>query len=253
MPAGFANSEGVAINNAGHVLVMAYDRTFSLRQAFIFSHGRLTQLPGQQTRGFRINDHDDIAGEAAEPGTGKTVPVFWSDNRLHQIDTCCGGSAKDISRQGTVIGDLYDADGHYSAFRWTTNGGVQGLGPTNRFSSAIAINARGHALIEASPDIYFYDSQNLNQLMLAKKFKSHPYAISDCDIIVGAYGPFSDKYRAFIWEAGTGFADLNDRLTPASGWKLKSANGLNIHGDIIGQGSMHSDEDSGFLLIPIRE
>lgn len=253
MPAGFANSEGVAINNAGHVLVMAYDRTLSLHQAYIFSHGRLTQLPGQQTRGFRINDRDDIAGEAAEPGTGKTVPVYWSHGRLHQIDTCCGGSAKDISRQRTVIGDRYDANGHYSAFIWTTNDGVQSLGPANRFSSAIAINARGHALIEASPDIYFYDSQNLYQLNLAKKFKSHPYAISECDAIVGAYGPFSDKYRAFIWEAGTGFADLNARLTPDSGWILKSANGLNIHGDVVGQGTLDRDEDSGFLMLPIRE
>lgn len=253
MPAGFKNSEGVAINNAGHVLVMAYDLTFSRRQAFIFSHGRLTQLPGQQTRGFRINDQDDIAGEAAEPGTGKTAPVYWSDNRLHQIDTCCGGSAKDINRQGTVIGDVYDANGHYSAFKWTTKDGVQSLGPADRFSSAITINSLGHALIEASPDIYFYDSQNLNKLVLAKKFKSHPYAISECDVVVGAYGPFSDKYRAFIWEAGTGFADLNALLAPDSEWKLKSANGLNIHGDIVGQGTLHGDEDSGFLLLPIRE
>jgi hypothetical protein len=252
MPAGFKNSEGVAINNAGHVLVMAYDLTFSRRQAFIFSHDRLTQLPGQQTRGFRINDQDDVAGEAAEPGTGKTVPVYWSKNRVHRIDTCCGGSAKDMSRQGTVIGDVYDANGHYSAFKWTIKDGVQTLGPADRFSSALTINSRGHVLIEAPPDIYFYDSQNFNKLVLAKKFKSHPYAISDCDVVVGAYGPFSDKYRAFIWDSGTGFADLNARLTPDSGWKLKSANGLNIHGDIVGQGTLNGDEGNGFLLLPIR-
>jgi hypothetical protein len=252
MPAGFAISEGVAINNAGHVLVMAYDRTLSMHQAFIYSHGRLTQLPGRQTRGFRINDHDDIAGEAAD-GTGKTVPVYWADNTLHKIDTCCGGTAKDISGQGTVIGDVYDTDGHYNAFNWTAESGLKSLGPQNQFSSAIAINAQGHAVVDALPDIYLYDSQKLSRLSLATKFQSHPYAISDCDIIVGAYGPFSDKYRAFIWDLGTGFADLNARIAPDSGWKLKLANGLNMRGEIVGEGTLRNEEDSGFLLLPIHE
>jgi uncharacterized membrane protein len=232
---------------------MAYDRTFSLHQAFIFAQGRLTRLQGQQTRGFRLNDKDEVVGEAAEPGTGKTLPVYWSNNRLHAIDTCCGGSAKDISRGGMIIGDLYDATGHYSAFRWTSNGGVRSLGPVNRFSSAIAINDMGHVLVVAPPEILFYDSENLGQLILSNKIKSHPSAINDCDVVVGAYGPFSDKYRAFIWEAGAGFSDLNAQLTPDSGWLLKTASGINIHGEIVGEGTLRGKEGSGFLLLPIRK
>ncbi len=83
IPSGFASSAGVGINNKGHVLLMAYDRTFSRHQAFTFSNGRLAQLPGMQTRGFQLNDRDEVVGEAAETGSGKTNPVYWSNGDLH--------------------------------------------------------------------------------------------------------------------------------------------------------------------------
>jgi hypothetical protein len=251
IPSGFASTAGVAINNSGHVLLMAYDRTFSQHQAFTFSNGRLVQLPGMQTRGFQLNDADKVVGEAAETGTGKTNPVYWSNGDLHKIDTCCGGSAKDIDRQGHVIGDMYDVDGHYFAFRWSVKDGIQRLGPADRFSSALAVNAQGHALIEMAREVDFYDGAALVKLSLAKKFPSHPRAINECDVFVGAYGPFADKYRAFIWDASAGFGDLNDRLVSAAGWKLKSADGINVRGEIVGKGTLANDEDRGYLLIPV--
>ena len=88
-------------------------------------------------------------------------------------------------------------------------------------------------------------------MSLVKKFPSHPRAINGCDVFVGAYGPFADKYRAFIWDASAGFGDLNDRLVSAAGWKLKSADGINVRGEIVGKGTLANDEDRGYLLIPV--
>ena len=68
LPAGFSSSEAVAINNDGHVAVIAYDRTFSKHQAFIFENGVLKLLMGQQTRAFHIDESDRVAGDSLLPG-----------------------------------------------------------------------------------------------------------------------------------------------------------------------------------------
>ena len=250
LPEGFTYSEAVDINGSGHVLLMAYDRTFSGHQAYIFADGLLRPLPGNNPRAFRINDSDEVAGEAVAPGTRTAVPVYWTERSLKRIDACCGGTAKAINTNGVAIGDAYDVQGRYSAFLWTPELGMQRIGPANGYSSAIAINDRGIAVIQTFPKIFLYDSDGLTKLTLAPKFPSHPKAINNCDVIVGAYGPFADKYRAFVWGRASGFQDLNSRIAPDSGWKLNSALDVNDNGEIIGRAEYRGEDDRGFLLIP---
>jgi hypothetical protein len=40
-------------------------------------------------------------------------------------------------------------------------------------------------------------------------------------------------------------------LVSAAGWKLKSADGINVRGEIVGKGTLANDEDRGYLLIPV--
>jgi probable HAF family extracellular repeat protein len=250
LPAGFANSEAVSINNRGHVLVIAYDRAFSKHESFVFAAGALTQLSGEQTRAFQIGDSDDVVGESLVPGKTGSQPVVWQHHALRAIESCCGGSAMGSNRNGEVVGDAYDDNGRYHAFLWTKARGLQSIGPPQEFSSAIAINVRGHVLIEAPSGALYYAEGSSVRLKLAAKTPSHPRALNDCDVIVGSFGPFSDASRAFVWEKSQGFQDLNSLVPGSSGWKLESAAGINNRGEIVGKGDWNHEDNSGFVLIP---
>jgi probable HAF family extracellular repeat protein len=249
LPPGFVNSEAVSINDRGHVLVIAYDRTFSKHESFIFAAGALTRLSGEQTRAFQISDSDAVVGESLVPGKTGSQPVVWQHHTLRPIDSCCGGSATGSNRNGEVIGATYDDDGRYHAFLWSEARGMQSIGPPQEYSSAVAINVRGHVLIEA-PSGPFFHAEGSTRLELAAKTPSHPRALNDCDVVVGSFGPFSDASRAFVWERSQGFQDLNSLIPPDSGWKLESAAGINNRGEIVGKGDWKVQDNSGFLLIP---
>jgi len=250
LPPGFVNSEAVSINNRGHVLVIAYDRAFSKHESFVFAAGVLTRLSGEQTRAFQISDSDDVVGESLVPGKTGSQPVVWQHRTLRPIDSCCGGTAMGSNRNGEVVGDAYDDNGRYHAFLWTKARGLQSIGPPQEYSSAIAINVRGHVLIEAPSGALFHAEGSSMRLKLAAKTPSRPRALNDCDVIVGAFGPFSDASRAFVWEKSQGFQDLNSLVPGSSGWKLESATGINNRGEIVGKGDWNHEDNSGFVLIP---
>src|ERR1700731_60504 len=90
LPAGFYNSEAVAVNNSGHVVGVVYDRVFSQHRAFSFANGALTLLPGEQSRSYYISDHDEVVGESQLAGKRTTGPVFWIDNTIRSFGGCCG-------------------------------------------------------------------------------------------------------------------------------------------------------------------
>ena len=85
LPAGFYNSEGVAVNNFGHLTGVVYDRTFGKHQAFTFANDVLTLLAGEQSRPYDISDSDEIVGESLLPGKKITGPVSW--NKKHDAIT----------------------------------------------------------------------------------------------------------------------------------------------------------------------
>jgi uncharacterized membrane protein len=169
---------------------------------------------------------------------------------MRSLGGCCGGSAKGISKNREVIGDMYDETGRYQAFLWTASRGIQIIGPPDRYSSAIAINAQGHVVVQAFSDVFLYTGGTLTHLELSAQYPNQPRAINGCDVIVGSFGPFADAERAFIWEKSRGFRDLNSLIASDSGWKLESATSINDHGEIVGRGDSKGQDDAGFLLVP---
>jgi hypothetical protein len=250
LPEGFDVSEAVSINDSGRVLAVAFDRTFTRHQAFTFSRDAITLLPGDRTRAFKIARSGEIAGESQVPGKPTTEPVTWIHERLRSIGGCCGGSAVDVNEHGQTVGDIYDAQGRYHAFRSSGSGGPQIIGPPDAYSSAIAINEPGHVLLQAAGKTLWFVAGTLTPVTLAAKFRSHPRAINDHDMIVGSFGPHSDADRAFLWDRSLGFRDLNQLIPANSGWKLESAVAINDAGAIAGKGDRDGEEGSGFLLVP---
>jgi hypothetical protein len=169
---------------------------------------------------------------------------------MHPIDSCCGGSAKRITAGGDAVGDAYDADGRYYAFLWSAALGLRRIDPADRFSSAVAVNERGHIVIEIPARVLLYADGALTRLELAPKYPSHPHAINECDLVVGSFGPFADAARAFAWQRAAGFMDLNLRLPAGSDWRLATATGVNERGQIVGRGDRGRREGVGFLLVP---
>ncbi len=248
-PESFHFAEAVGVNNSGEIIVNATDAEGSRHQAYLYSHGAFTALPGKQTIARGINDAHVIVGEAI--GAGETTPkaVTWIHKVLQAVDTCCGSTMKAINKSGTMIGDQYDPQGRYHAFLRGTNYELKSIGPDNRYSSAIAINGADHVLLQAFPDVYLYSSEGLVSIKMSK-FLNRPRAISNCDVILGSFGPYSDKDRAFIWDRATGFQDLNGLIPAESDWKLEAAISINATGEIVGRGDYQEGDDQGFLLIP---
>jgi len=252
LPAGFYNSEAVAVNNSGHVTGVAYDRTFSKHQGFTFANDVLTLLAGEQSRTYSINDSDVVVGESLLPGKKSTGPVSWNQDTVRLLGGCCGGSAKGVNKNADVVGDVYDEAGRYQAFLWNAKQGIRPIGPPDRYSSAIAVNDHGHVVVQAFSEVFLYSDGSLARLELSTRYPSQPRAMNNCDVIVGSFGPFADADRAFVWEKSHGFRDLNTSIASDSGWKLESATSINDRGDIVGRGDFKGQDDTGFLLIPER-
>jgi hypothetical protein len=55
--------------------------------------------------------------------------------------------------------------------------------------------------------------------------------------------------RPFIWTQRGGMQDLNDLINSTAGWVLNNATGINIWGQIVGQGTLNG-QSHGYLLTP---
>jgi probable HAF family extracellular repeat protein len=249
LPAGFVNAEGISVNRTGDLIGVAMNADSSQRQAFMHHDGQLVLLPGGQSKPFAINDRDEIVGESIFANKGAGGPVLWKKGTPIDLGACCGGTATGVNNQGEVVGDVYDQQGRYHPFLWDSTRGMRRVGTGGEFSSSVAINDDGHIVIESFPHVFLYKDGKLTQLELSTKYPSHAKAINNCDAIVGAVGPFSDAYRAFVWDKTHGFRDLNT-LIADPGWKLEMATSINNRGEIVGYGDHAGSEDAGFLLVP---
>jgi uncharacterized membrane protein len=250
VPEGFHFTEPAAIMESGDVVINARDDEARKRRAFIYSHRSIIGLVGNQTWARGIGPSSIIVGEWVPDGRTSDA-VYWKNNVPHSLGLCCGGTIKAVNERGDMIGDAYDDQGRYHAFTWSPSNGQRIIGPSDRYSSAVAINDAGHILLQVGRNAYLDDNGNLQRLDLSSKFNNRPLAMNNCDFVVGGYGPNSDKYRAFLWNATAGFQDLNSLIPRDSGWTLKSATAINDRGEIVGRGDFRHD-DRGFMLIPQR-
>jgi hypothetical protein len=249
VPEGFKYTDPVAITGKGDVLIDAFDAKGHKRGAFAWSSHAYIALAGNQTWARGLGSADVIVGEWVPDGKTATDAVYWKNAVPHSIGLCCGGMLKAANQRGDMVGDAYDDQGHYHAFRWSPDGGQLSIDPADSYSSAVAINDARHVLLQVGSDAYLDDTRHLRHLDLSAKFYNSAQALNDCDVVVGAYGPDSEHYRAFLWSSSQGFRDLNSFVPGASGWELQSAAAINNDGEIVGSGELHG-ADRGFLLVP---
>jgi hypothetical protein len=194
IPEGFHYTEPAAITKAGDVVINAFDAEGRKRRAFIYSNHSIIGLAGNQTWAHGIGATDMIVGEWLPVSKTTTDAVYWSNNVPHSIGLCCGGTLKAVNGHGEMIGDAYDDQGHYHAFSFSTVHGQRIIDPAEPYSSAVAINDVGHILLQVGREAYLDDTRHLQHVDLSGKFYNSVQAMNDCDVVVGGYGPASEKY-----------------------------------------------------------
>jgi uncharacterized membrane protein len=252
LPPGAKTATPTAINQSGHVIGTAYDPTYSILQGFEYYRGQISIFSGQHLRLTALNDSNEIVGESVPAGKSSSEPTIWRNGKQSLLTTCCGGSALSINARGYVVGNSYDSHGIYTASLWNSRGDLTTLGASEGASTAVAINRSGSIAIQAGTRMMRYVFGKVKEVSVTTRFPTQVRAINDCGAMVGAYGPYSDANRAFIWDETSGFRDLNSLIAPNSGWKLESAAAVNENGEIVGKGDFSGNEDVGFLLTPVR-
>ena len=252
IPSGFSTSEVASINDRGVAVGNLVGPVGDPVRAAIFMPGKTTQLNSLgNARAYGINNKNHVVGESVLANAGGTHSVMWAETGEQvNLGDCCGGVARAINDADQVVGYMWSADHRYEAFLWDTTHGIVRLTPSERFSSALAINNLGDVLVETGSGylVYHRRDRSFSKLPLGKAAAS---ALNDEGQIVGASGPIKDHFKAFVWDSNLGMRDLNSLIPADSDWVLERAVAINNKGQIIGWGEHHG-EDCFFLLNPVR-
>jgi uncharacterized membrane protein len=197
-----------------------------------------------------VNQISDAGTMVGQNSQGTTTPytffignaTLWNEGVATDLGTlgdaadAYSSSANGINDQGQVVGwsttapltfftDFgWTGEVPIHAVLWSASGAIGDLGtlPGDTFSAAWKINLLGEVIGTSGNTV------------VAPTTDDPRYEITG---------------RPFIWSKPYGMLDLNKLIPENSGWVLNSASGINILGQIVGQGTLNG-EPHGFLLTP---
>ena len=155
---------------------------------------------------------------------------------------------------GTSIIAASAASVDYEAFRWTSDGGMVGLGDLaggSFDSEAFGVSDDGSTVVGTSSSASGYEAfrwtsgggmVGLGDLA-GGSFLSIANGVSDDGSIVVGHGTSASGNEAFVWDAANGMRSLQDVLTndhglDLTGWQLSRATGISDDGlTIVGYGT----------------
>jgi probable HAF family extracellular repeat protein len=148
-----------------------------------------------------------------------------------------------INSNETVVGSSFTPSGLHAFV--ADQAGKRDLGtlPGHKASYARAVNASGQ-IVGCSSDggnrrctAFIYDKGQMTSLgQLPGMTASDALAINDAGVVVGRTYNTTGPGHAFVWTARDGLRDLNQLLSPGSGWVLQAAAAINSSGQIAGTG-----------------
>lgn len=260
LPAGAAASFGNGVSSDGTYVVGHYTSTTSGNTPFIWSATSgmttLPRLPGA-TQATACDVSADgkvvVGGSSSSSSTLSNMePARWDSGVVSAIGDLPGGNvegvANAVSDSGDVIAGYSISASGLEAFRWSSAGGLQGLGglPSNSYtlhSEAMAVSPSGDLIVGFSRgDLGFYeasrwanvtDIQSLGRIPPSQYDTTARGICEDGSIVVG-----ESNNRAFIWTANQGMRDLKQVLSgdfglDLTGWTLLEATDISDDGTTI--------------------
>lgn len=221
----------------------------------------LGTLPGfAGSDAHSINLFGQVVGTAFEVGPGDSGPpnafLWTSADGMQLLGNLLGGQysyAFGINNLGQAVGVADTGEYNYHAFLWTKRGGMVDVGAW----TPAAINNLGQVVGSGNFQsqnhaVLWTRRQGLRDLgTLAGGNSSSAAAIDDFGVVVGqstiANSP--NTSHAMLWSPRSGMWDLNDLIPANSGWVLNNATGINILGQVVGDGTINGQQHA-FLLTP---
>jgi probable HAF family extracellular repeat protein len=237
-------SWAAAINDLGHVTGGSWIDE-SDNGAFLWTREEGLQqivFVGEGQGGLAINDLDKVAGSTTvEPPEAFVWEKKSGELNLNTTLGGLGSVASGVNDRGQVVGYYDTEDGSFQAYLWSEKSGLEDLGE----GFANAINFAGNVAGSNSANHAFLWTRQAGMKDLGTlpgDDVSSAAAINFFGEVVGTSGS-----RAFLWTPYAGMLDLNKLIPSGSGWALSSATGINISGQIVGNGTINGQQHA-FLL-----
>jgi probable HAF family extracellular repeat protein len=250
---GDAASWATAINDKGHVTGGSWISQDD-NAAFLWTPGLGMQpivFVALASGGVSINIADEVVGDGFET-TLPTTAFVWTSQGGVTYPALFGSSisgASGVNDKAQVVGWFLPPGGSGDeAFLWREAQGAQDLGASiaaaiSSNSEVVGSNFAGHAFL-------WTESGGMQDLgTLPGDSSSGGAAINSAGVVVGTSSA-GDQSRAFLWSQSAGMQDLNTLIPANSGWSLQSATGINVHGQIVGNGQLNGNYVA-FLLTPL--
>jgi probable HAF family extracellular repeat protein len=256
---GGKSSAGLAINIKGQITGYA-NTADEIQHAFMYD-GSMTDLGtlnGYSSRGTGINDAGQITGWT------DVESFVYSAGAMSQIPNVAGFPesrvvSSAINDSGQVTGimleifDNYIYDEQPILFDGTT---TKFLGSTevDHDSQPAAINdagvIAGEGVLNGNYAVMRTNGHFKNLGVPAGYARSAAFGMNAVSEVVGdTYKTAPGPEHAMFYNSLLGMLDLNTSINSNSGWTLKSARGINVHGQIVGEGVIQGHKH-GYLLKP---
>ena len=260
---GVSGANACSVNDYGQVAGFSVSsNNFGFTRGFFYENGSLTDLGAlinTISYGYGINNRKQIVGNSFY-GPGGDGLFVWANGGMSELGVLADGitsTAYAINDNGLVVGQSDTTGDAHRAFLYSGQGMLNlGTLPGGDESSATAINLHGQVVGWSSTTTgkrAFLWSQGTGMINLGSLTGGATGAtgINQHGQVVGWEQRTNGLLSAFIWTEQAGMRDLNDMLTPNTGWRAEIARGINDFGQVIGEGSYLNGNTHAVLLSPV--
>lgn len=220
-------------------------------RAVVWRDAALTTLDvgGSESMALGVNDRGEVVGSLGFGHNFGLHAFFWNDDTSADIGPFLAHS---INADAQIAG--YEIDARTAtAVLYSKGETFPLLTLGGDFSVAYAINDKcqiaGMCTLESGEGIaVVWEGNGIRQLGTLGGRNGWAQDINTTGEVVGSADTAQNQRHAFFWQNGE-MIDLNTVLPADSGWVLRSANGINARGQIVGHGEKEG-KIRAFLLTP---